>query len=171
MGKDPSGMDIKLLSIYLNDHVAGSRAGLELARRSMRSNEGSPLGDDLVRLVREIEEDRETLEELMELANVRRASVKEGGAWLVERLGRLKMNGRLVGYSPLSRLEELEGLRLGIEGKRSLWRNLLEVGAEIEAWEGVDFASLIARAESQIELLESHRAETVRQAFFQPSAA
>ncbi len=164
-------MDTRLLSIYLNDHLAGSRAGLELARRSLRSNEGSELGDDLSRIVREIEEDRETLEELMELAGVRRASVKEGGAWLVERLGRLKMNGRIVGYSPLSRLEELEGLRLGIEGKRSLWSNLSEVRSELEAWEDVDFASLIARAEGQIELLEKHRVETVRRAFFQPTAA
>lgn len=164
-------MDTRLLSIYLNDHLAGSRAGLELARRSLRSNEGSELGDDLSRIVREIEEDRETLEELMELAGARRASVKEGGAWLVERLGRLKMNGRIVGYSPLSRLEELEGLRLGIEGKRSLWTNLSEVRSEVEAWEDVDFAPLIARAEGQIELLEKHRGETVRRAFFQPTAA
>lgn len=164
-------MDTRLLSIYLNDHLAGSRAGLELARRSLRNNEDSPLGDDLVRLVREIEEDRETLEELMDLTDVRRASVKEGGAWLAERLGRLKMNGRLVGYSPLSRLEELEGLRLGIEGKRSLWTNLSEVRAGVDAWEGVDFASLIARAESQIELLESHRSEAARQAFLLHSPA
>lgn len=158
-------MEKRLLSIYLNDHLAGSRAALELARRSMSSNEGSPLGDDLVRIAREVEEDRATLEELMDLAGVRRAPVKDGAAWVAERLARLKLNGRILSYSPLSRLEELEGLRLGIEGKRSLWRNLSEVRAEIDAWDGVDFAALIERADAQIGILESHRQATVREAF------
>ncbi|HEX6206761.1 MAG TPA: hypothetical protein VF058_00220 [Actinomycetota bacterium] len=162
-------MEKRLLSIYLADHLAGSRGAVELARRSMKSNEGSPLGDDLMRVVREIEEDRATLEELMEMAGVGRAPVKDGAVWLVERLARLKLNGRLLAYSPLSRLEELEVLRLGIEGKRSLWRNLSEIRAEVEGWEGVDFAALIERAEGQIDVLESHRIATVRQAFFQPT--
>ena len=39
--------------------------------------------------------------------------------------GRLKPNGQLTGYSPLSRLVELEGLSLGITGKLGLWRALL----------------------------------------------
>ncbi|HEX6262233.1 MAG TPA: hypothetical protein VF097_05230 [Actinomycetota bacterium] len=162
-------MDKRLLSIYLNDHLAGSRGAVGLARRSMKNNEGSPFGDDLMRVAREIEEDRATLEELMEMAGVGRAPMKDGAVWLAERLARLKLNGRLLAYSPLSRLEELEVLRLGIEGKRSLWRNLSEIRAEVEGWEGVDFESLIERAEGQIEVLESHRIATVRQAFFQPT--
>lgn len=164
-------MDTRLLSIYLNDHLAGSRAGLELARRSLRSNEGSPLGDDLVRLVREIEEDRTTLEEMMERVGVSRSPIKERGAWLLERLGRLKPNGQLSGYSPLSRLEELEGLRLAVEGKRSLWRCLAEIQGEIDAWDGVDLEGLVARAERQIKLIERRWAEAARQAFVQPSNA
>lgn len=164
-------MDTRLLSIYLNDHLAGSRAALELSRRSMSSNEGSPLGDDLVRIAREVEEDRATLEELMDLAGVRRAPVKDGAAWVAERLARLKLNGRILSYSPLSRLEELEGLSLGIEGKRSLWKNLSEVRSQIEAWEGVDFQTLIERAEAQIAILEGHREATVRDAFFDGSVA
>ena len=39
------------------------------------------------------------------------------GAWTAEELERLKLNGQLAGYSPLSRLVELEGLAVGIEGK------------------------------------------------------
>lgn len=163
-------MEARLLSIYLNDHLAGSRAAIELARRSMKNNEGSPLGDDLMRLSREIEEDRVTLEEMMDLAAIRRAPVKDGAAWLAERLARLKLNGRIVGYSPLSRLEELEGLRLGVEGKRSLWTNLAEVRAELDAWEGIDFTALIERADTQAAILESHRAAAARQAFLEPSS-
>lgn len=36
---------------------------------------------------------------------------------VAEKLGRLKPNGQLHGYSPLSRVIELEGLYLGISGK------------------------------------------------------
>ena len=41
--------------------------------------------------------------------------------WTGEKLGRLKLNGQLLGYSPLSRLIELEGLMLGIAGKLAMW--------------------------------------------------
>jgi hypothetical protein len=36
----------------------------------------------------------------------------------------LKLNGQLRGYSPLSRLDELELLQIGVAGKRRLWRAL-----------------------------------------------
>jgi hypothetical protein len=41
-----------------------------------------------------------------------------------ERLGRLKLNGRLLAYSPLSRFEELDFLIMGIDGNKTLWVNL-----------------------------------------------
>ena len=37
----------KLLSIYLNDHLAGATIGVELARRIRARNRGTPLGDYL----------------------------------------------------------------------------------------------------------------------------
>ena len=66
---------------------------------------------------------------------------------MAEKLGRLKLNGRLRGYSPLSRLLELEGLLIGITGKMALWKTL----AELEGAEGlgIDFAQLTARAAEQ----------------------
>jgi len=78
-------------------------------------------------------------------------------AWTAEKLGRLKLNGRLTGYSPLSRLEELEILSLGVEGKLALWQALghaLDHGipeAELE--------TLIKRARSQRRRLERQRLE------------
>ena len=50
-----------------------------------------------------------------------RTTPKSAGAWTAEKFGRLKPNGQLTGYSPLSRLVELEGLKLGITGKLGLW--------------------------------------------------
>jgi hypothetical protein len=147
----------KLLSIYLNDHLAGSTLGLELAKRSRDSNQGTPLGDFLDRLVGEIGADREALEQLMRNLGVRPDPLKTRGAWMAEKLGRLKLNGQVTGRSPLSRLVELEGLYLGVTGKREMWI-ALEQALDDEA-AGIDFGELRRRAESQAAEVEEHRLE------------
>jgi hypothetical protein len=145
----------RLLRIYLDDHYAGATLGLALARRALRSNRGTPLGDFLERLAREIAEDRQSLGGVMERLGARRSRVKPAAALVAERLGRLKLNGRLVSYSPLSRLVELEGLILGVTGKRSLWQSLRQLDRDL----GVDLDDLERRAEAQLAELEGHRDE------------
>lgn len=157
-------MDDKLLSIYLNDHSAGSTAGLELARRALKNNEGSEYGSFLRDLVQAIEEDKKTLEDLMNTLGISQDRPKQIAAWAAERAGRLKLNGRLVGYSPLSRVVELEGLLLGVTGKRSLWRSLKDVADHDPRLAVTDFDKLIARADEQIEGLERHRLSAAREA-------
>src|SRR4051794_12453452 len=102
----------KLLAIYLNDHLAGSTVGCELAKRALGSNEGNEFGRFLEWLRDEVEEDRETLRALMRRVGVKEDPVKRVAAIVGERAGRLKPNGALRGYSPLSRVVELEGLAL-----------------------------------------------------------
>ena len=120
----------ELLAIYLNDHLAGSTGGVETARRARGSNEGTEFGAPLAALCAEIEADRETLEAVMKELGVARSRIKPAIGWLGEKLGRLKPNGQLRGYSPLSRVVELELLLLGITGKLRLWTLLDElVGA------------------------------------------
>lgn len=82
-----------------------------------------------------------------------------------ERVGRLKLNGRVTGYSPLSRLVELEGLVAGVTGKRAMWRALEPLGGEDSPLRSFDFAELEARADAQIAGLEEHRLEAARLAF------
>ncbi len=149
-----------LLAIYLNDHLAGSTAGVELARRARGSNEGTELGEFLATLAAEIEEDRDTLQEVMEAVSAGRDRLKVTGGWAGEKLGRLKLNGSLLSYSPLSRVVELEGLRLGVEGKACLWRMLRELADP--RLSGFDFDALIARAERQRDELERRRLEAGR---------
>jgi hypothetical protein len=146
------------LAIYLNDHLAGSTAGVELARRAASSNEGNDYGRVLSGIAREIEEDRATLEALMSRLDVSRDRVKTLAAWLGEKAGRLKPNGHLLSYSPLSRLEEIEFLLLGVTGKLSMWRALDHTLGEVE------LAELEARAESQRERLETLRLQAAREA-------
>ena len=52
-------MNTRFLGIYLNDHLAGATTGVELARRSRASNQGTELGDFLAELTAGIEADRD----------------------------------------------------------------------------------------------------------------
>lgn len=156
-------MTSRLLAIYLQDHFAGASAGLELARRAAGANEGTPLGELLTRLADEIEEDRDVLAEVMAELDVRADPVKNALGWGAEKLGRLKPNGQITGYSPLSRIVELEGLHVGISGKLSLWQSLRATFGEELAGRNLD--ALISRAARQLDELAEFRAEAARLAF------
>jgi hypothetical protein len=148
----------RLLPIYLDDHFAGATFGVQLAQRASRNNAGSDLGAFLAYgLLPEIAEDRRTLRVLMGRLGLRPSRVKVAAGWLTERVGRLKLNGGLKGYSPLSRLLELEGLAGGIEAKRALWLALEQIRARDRRLADVDFRHLAARAQSQRERLEPFR--------------
>ena len=146
----------KLLRIYLNDHSAGAFLGIELAKRCLASNRGTALGDFLERFIDEITEDRNELIRVMETFDFSQERYKQAAAWTAERVGRLKLNGQLTGYSPLSRVFELEGLIMGVTGKLQLWRALNELSGRDPRLEVVDLPMLIERAEEQRSRLEEH---------------
>ena len=158
-------MPNKNVAIYLNDHLAGAIAGLELAKRSAGSNEGNEYGDFLSKLVIEIEEDQVSLVKLMEHMGIRKDLLKDAAAWMGEKVGRLKLNGQLIGYSDLSRLVELEGLHLGVQGKLNLWRNLKTLQLPDIGSSGIDLTELETRAEIQLAGLEEHRSKAAVTAF------
>ena len=149
----------ELLGIYLNDHLGGSAAGVETARRVHGSNEGTEFDQPLARLCEEIEADRESLQAVMEELGVGRSRYKPALGWLGEKLGRFKPNGQLRGYSPLSRVLELEVLLLGITGKIRLWTLLDQLVGEESA---TDFKSLIARGEDQRQRVEGLQGRAAR---------
>ena len=161
--------DGRLLGIYLNDHLAGATVGLELARRARRNNSGSDFGRFLEALERELEEDKRALEQVIERLGFRASAAKRAVAIVAERAGRLKPNGQITGYSPLSRVLELEGLTIGVAGKRSLWRNLRDGAGVDDRLVGIDLDRLLERAESQLERLEDRRVEAARRAFGTPA--
>ena len=160
-------IECRLLAIYLNDHLAGATGGVELVRRAQASNSGTSLGEALAEVCAEIETDRATLEQVMEALEVKRNNLKVTGAWAAEKLGRLKLNGRLTGYSPLSRVVELEMLHLGITGKVQLWQALEETqDARLARF---DLPGLVERAESQRATIERLRLGAAREAFAEES--
>ena len=113
----------------------------------------------------EIDEDRQTLRRLVTDLGFTGSKPNEVVAWAAEKVGRLKRNGQLRGYSPLSRVLELEALSVGIAGKLALWETLERVpdpGRRLRAFE---LHHLIERALRQREEVEQLRLEAVHQAF------
>jgi hypothetical protein len=150
------------LAIYLNDHLAGSIVGTELAKRALRENRGSELEETLEWLLGQILEDRATLERLMEELGVAKSRVKGTLALALERVGRLKPNGQVTGYSPLSRLVELEGLMLGVTGKLALWESLREIAGDEPGLADFDLDGLAERARTQLERVRAERLKAAK---------
>src|SRR3979490_979171 len=81
---------IERLNDYLNDHLGGAAMAGGPARQSQRQNQGTSLGTTLATLIREIEEDRDTLVSIMESLGGERSRLKEAGGWLAEKVSRVK---------------------------------------------------------------------------------
>jgi hypothetical protein len=156
---------IDYLSTYLQDHRAGAEVGGNLAARLRGENLGTPYEDFLTLLAQQIEEDVATLESIMERFGVGKDLLKTTGAKIGEKLGRLKPNEHLASYSPLSRVQELEMLRGGVQGKLSLWDVLYEISDQDDRLDAADLQRLIERAETQLAGLREHLRMAAREAF------
>jgi hypothetical protein len=160
-----AGMNRKLLRVYLQNHLAGATAGVELARRVRRENEGTAYGEPLAKLADDIEADRRSLEGVMGDLGFGADRVKNLAFWAGEKAGRLIPNGQLTGYSPLSRVIELEGLSIGVMGKRSLWHTLRDLADSEPKLDADRLTRLTERAEQQLETLQDLRTRAGREAF------
>jgi hypothetical protein len=154
------------LATYLNDHLAGSTAGLDLARRIADANPGTEYGEVVGPLAGEIAEDRRALEDVMGRLGADRDELKLIAAWGAEQLRRLRP-GWLLGESGTGRLEELEMLGLGVTGKLALWEALQRTHAADPRLGGVDLQRLTDRARSQLERIEGLRLDAAAEAFGQ----
>jgi hypothetical protein len=155
----------KFVRIYLQDHHAGSTAGLELARRIRGSNRGNEYGEAMAKIADDIAADQKSLESIMGDLGFGTDTIKDLGAWALEKVGRLKLNGQITGYSPLSRVVELEGLLTGITGKIGLWAALLQIAPEEPRLDVARLERLRERGESQRATVEELRERAAREAF------
>ena len=153
------------MRIYLQDHHAGSTAGLELARRIHGNNKGNEYGEVMAKVVDEIAADKKALEGIMDDLGFGADTIKDLGAWALEKAGRLKLNGQITGYSPLSRMVELEGVMTGITGKIGLWAALLQIAPDEPRLDAERLERLRERGESQRETVEDLRQRAAREAF------
>ena len=123
-------------------------------------NEGEPLGEVMQRLAAAIEEDRETLVELMDALDVARNPVKQVTGWVAEKASRVKFSGATSGEPEFGTFMAIESLRLGVAGKRCLWIALREVRDDYPELRNLDLDGLIERAASQESELERERVAT-----------
>ena len=107
------------LTEYLNDHLAGSVGALELLDRLVEAYEARPLERFFQDLRDDIHSDQEQLQSLIQLGATESAA-RKAGAWIVEKLSRLKLDLRDGSPDEFGLLLCLETLVLGITGKRSL---------------------------------------------------
>jgi hypothetical protein len=146
-------MTTRLLRIYLRDHYAASAGGVALARRALGPNH--PLAEQIAR-------DRVALERVMQELSTSPSAVKVGMVRLLERVGRLKLNGSLLKRSPLSKVIELETLVVGVRGKEALWTALQRAQVSLK---DVNLDELVESARAQGIELEALRLSAARHAF------
>ena len=155
------------LDVYLNDHLAGSTGGVELAQRAAADYSDRELGEFFSNLVTEIQEDKSALEDVMKQVGTQPNPLKQAGAWVMEKVSRLKLTTLKGGE--LDALLTIETLQLGIQGKQALWLSLREVRDSIPELGSTDLDRLISRAEDQINRLETERLNAARTALVKSS--
>jgi hypothetical protein len=153
------------LLTYLNDHVAGSRTGLELVDYLIEGTADIESRAFFTTLRADIAADREILDRtIVKLGGGGPSAIREAGGWFADRLTRIKLALDDPKSGGLRELEALELLALGILGKRSLWRALEAVKPQIAALGDVDLTALQARAEDQYARVEARRLNTAPRA-------
>ena len=160
---------MKELASYLNDHLAGSVAALELLEHWAHLHEGKPLGVFFSEMEAEIQKDQDTLRDVMRSLGIEESSVRKAGAWAAEKAARARL--MIAGDEPgsLGLVLTLEGLITGVTGKRLMWRALAV--AKLPQLNGYNFDELQHRAERQIEEIEQRRIRAVTQAFARSAAS
>jgi len=157
------------LATYLNDHLAGAVAAIEMLEQLEHQYAGSPVGRFATGLRVDVEADRKELEALVRRLGVSESGTRKATAWLTEQVARLKLRFDDPAGGALRLLESIEIVALGIEGKRALWGSLAaaaERGAT--ALQGIDYARLTERADEQRRRAETVRLEAARAALTAP---
>jgi hypothetical protein len=154
---------MKALESYLNDHLAGSISALELIEHWAEAHKGEPLGNFFLEIEREIQADQDTLRDVMRSLGVQESKLRQAGAWVAEKVGRARL--MIAGDEPgsLGLVLTLEGLVMGVTGKKLLWRTL--AAAKLARLSGYDFEALQRHAEQQIGRIEAERIRSVGEVF------
>jgi len=151
---------MKELDSYLNDHLAGSVGALELIEHWAHLHDGKPLGVFFSQIDTEIRADQNVLRNLMRRLGLGESSLRKASAWAAEKVGRVRLMTAGGEQESLGLVLSLEGLIMGIVGKKLLWRSL--AAANLAELNGYDFRELERRAEQQIDRIEAERIRAAR---------
>lgn len=160
-----AALSTKHLSTYLNDHLAGSVAALELTAYIAQKYPDTKLETFFAELHTEISADQDVLRDLLHTFEEKESTVRKAGAWLAEKAGRAKFALVEHEVSGTGLLEALEALVIGITGKQLLWRALASASETFAALRGLDYPELEERAREQRERVEEKRLAAAQEAF------
>ncbi len=151
MAQDP-------IDVYLNDHLAGATAGVDLVKDAAERHDGD-LGEFFQQLADEITADYNTLTTLMAAMNARGSGVKEVFAKAGSEIAEPKFSGETTGDADFGTFLTLETLSIGVEGKLCMWKALKAVEDEHTDLQSFEIDKLVERAQSQRDRLEGKRLE------------
>ena len=149
------------LHLYLNDHLAGSVAAIELLDDLIENHPTHRLADFFREMRDEISADQQTLQQLIEKVGGDESAMRKAAAWLTEKISRAKL--RFDDENNLGLLQALETLELGVTGKQLLWRSLGAIDQNVIDLQSTDFGGLERRAKDQIAKIENERVQVSRE--------
>lgn len=144
-------MSDKHLRTWLDDHLALATGAAELARRTRNQNRAAPMAATLEGIAERLDEHRDAIKDVLASLDASPSRVKQAAGWLAEKIGRVRLNERLLSYTPLSRLEELEALLLASASLGVMWRSVERVRGEHAAFQKVDVTRMAEGAEALLD--------------------
>jgi hypothetical protein len=144
------------LDTYLNDHLAGATAGVNLAEMAAEEHKQDDHGLFFGQIASDIKTDFATLESLMEELAVEKSATKTAAAEVGSKVMRPKFTGD---DDHLNAFVMLETLSIGVEGKLCMWKALKTVADGYPALAARNIDDLLARAEDQRARIEAKRLE------------
>lgn len=155
---------MKELATYLNDHLAGSVAAVDLLDHLIKTHEGTPLGKFFEELRGEVVSDQEALKKVLQRF-ARESAVRKAVSWIAAKIAQAKMRAGGENRGEMGLVQALEALVLAITGKQLLWRALNATLGHSPLLRGADLGKLEERAIDQLERVETCRLEAARDAF------
>ena len=144
----------EVLTTYLDDHLAGSVAAIELLEHLRELSKGLSGNDFRLTPIRDRARS-EVLKELLRAVGGSESKLRKAAAWLTEKVGEAKLKLDDPGGGDLRLLEAFEILELGILGKLGLWRALGVAAGIVPEIAKLNLRRLEERAQAQHKLLEA----------------
>ncbi len=157
---------MKQLATYLNDHVAGAVAAVELLDHLIDVHKGKPFEEFFQDLRRDVLADLDVLRKLLRRFG-KESALRKATAWIAEKIARMKTKSAGEQAGELGLVQALEVLVLGITGKQLLWRALNASLGSSPLLKGADLGKLEERAIEQLERVETQRLDAARRVFLQ----
>ena len=150
------------LGVYLRDHLAGADAAIQVVGHLKDAQQGGSDGTLFGWLHEQLQRDRDVVIALLTDLRVSPRSVKRIAG---QAAGSMLKSAAVARPGELSLFRTLEGLSVGVQGKRCLWRAAQVLAPSLRPPGGRTFAELESSAADQWEAIERYRLTLVAQTF------